>query len=246
MVADLLRPVEATSLKEQVQQQIEELILSGKVQPGARLPAERDLAQQLGVSRPVVHDAILELEKRGLVTLRPRHGCIVNDYRFQGSAELLASLWRHNQGALEPALTEGLLELRVAVEQQAAARLAENPSEETLGDLAEILAESEATDTSDAEAQARLDFRFHFTVVLGSGNLVYAMLMNSFKELYLILLTRFFEDRTIFESVCRNRRELLQALSAGDAHAARRIMARTSNVESYDWHGSWSGEESKQ
>jgi len=58
---------------------------------------------QLGVSRPVVHEGLLELAARGLVTIRPRHGAIVSDYRTQGSVTMLASLLAYQQGELDEA-----------------------------------------------------------------------------------------------------------------------------------------------
>jgi GntR family transcriptional repressor for pyruvate dehydrogenase complex len=58
---------------------------------------------QLGVSRPVVHEGLLELVARGLVTIRPRHGAIVSDYRTQGSVTMLASLLAYQQGELDEA-----------------------------------------------------------------------------------------------------------------------------------------------
>ena len=240
MVQSLLKPVDVPSLKDEVVQQIESLILSGSVEPGERLPAERELAQALKVSRPVVHEGILQLEKKGLVTIRPRHGVVVNDYRIHGSTELLASLWHFNDGELAPEITASMIELRVAVEQQAAARLAEHCDTTTLAELENLLADSEQTDAADAATQAELDFQFHFVIALQSGNLVFPMLMNSFKEVYLALLTRFFADRSVFAAVCSNRRDLLAALSAGDSEAAREVMTRTSHVGSYRWHGSWS------
>jgi GntR family transcriptional regulator, transcriptional repressor for pyruvate dehydrogenase complex len=67
----------------------EELILSGKIKIGQKLPSERELALQLRVGRPVVYEGMVELASRGLVSIKPRFGAIVNDYRKEGSLTVL-------------------------------------------------------------------------------------------------------------------------------------------------------------
>ena len=99
---EMLQPLRAASLKDVFIERLEELILSGKVSMGEKLPSERALALQLGVSRPVVHSGLVELAARGLVTLTPRVGAVVNDYRRQGSLALLNSLISYRRGALDP------------------------------------------------------------------------------------------------------------------------------------------------
>ena len=85
---EILQPLRTASLKEAFIERLEELILSGEVSIGEKLPSERALAEKLGVSRPVVHEGLVELAARGLVTLKPRVGAEVNDYRRQGSLAL--------------------------------------------------------------------------------------------------------------------------------------------------------------
>ncbi|MCK5153376.1 MAG: FadR family transcriptional regulator, partial [Spirochaetales bacterium] len=68
---ELLEPISTESLKDVFVSQFEDLILSGKIVSGETLPSERDLALQMGVSRPVVHEGLLELSAKGLVTIKP-------------------------------------------------------------------------------------------------------------------------------------------------------------------------------
>jgi GntR family transcriptional regulator, transcriptional repressor for pyruvate dehydrogenase complex len=232
-----LKPIEIPTLSDEVVYQIESLILTGTVKPGQKLAPERELAAQLGVSRPVVHSAIMQLEQKGLVRLEPRHGCFVNDYRTEGSAELLTSLWRHKGEELEPAIVESMLEFRVAVEQEAAARAAERVAggDEVLhAELHQLLDEAERCDRALPQLLAKHDYQFHFTIALRSGNLVYPMLMNTFKSIYLTLLERFFSDPEVVDRVHRLRRELLGFIGRGDAPGARRLMRRLSEIGSYE------------
>lgn len=230
----LLKPIAVTTPKGEVVRQIEALILSGSIKPGQRLPAERELAEQLEVSRPVVHEGILELAQKGLVEIKPRHGVYVNDYRLSGSAELLYSLWHHRGEEIEPTLTESMAEFRVIVEQEAASRLAAHATEEVCRELDELADAAEEISAGDPQALAQIDYRFHFTVALHSGNIVYPMLMNSFREVYLSLLERFFRKAGVAEKASRLRRELIRELRRGDADAARAVMYRLSREKSYE------------
>jgi len=232
-----LKPIAIPTLTDEVVYQIESLILGGTVKPGQKLPPEREIAAQLGVSRPVVHAGILRLEQKGLVRIEPRHGCYVNDYRTSGSAELLTSLWRHKGEELEPAIVESMLEFRVAVEQEAAARAAERVAagDASLHDkLGALLDAAENADRLDPGRLAALDYQFHFSIALASGNLVYPMLMNTFKSIYLTLLERFFSSPEVVDRVNRFRRDLLEAISRGSAEDARRLMRTLSEVSSYE------------
>ena len=157
---DSLKPIELPTLTDEVTYQIESLILGGSLKPDQKLPPERELAVQLGVSRPVVHAGILQLEQKGLIRIEPRHGCFVNDYRISGSAELLTSLWHHKGDELEPAIVESMMELRVAVEQEAAARAArsvDGANGDLGAELRALLDEAESCDRNNPHLLAKLD-----------------------------------------------------------------------------------------
>ena len=70
-------------------------VLSNQLPVGELLPSERELALQMGVSRPVVHDGLMDLASKGLVTIKPRVGTYVNDYRKEGSIAMLSTLINH-------------------------------------------------------------------------------------------------------------------------------------------------------
>lgn len=230
----LLIPVDVPSLPASVVDQIEKLILSGRVQPGQRLAPERELASSLGVSRPVVHSALLELEQKGLVAIRPRHGVVVTDFRKSGSAELLSSLWRHGDVELEPSIIESFIEFRVTMEGEAAGRLAGNPDSEALDELKEILDRGDKLPDEDPQVQAGLDYEFHFAIALHSGNIIYPMILNSFREVYLSLLSRFYIEHQAVPRVRVLRRKLLEAIEQSDVQLARDQMRELSRADSYE------------
>ena len=76
-----LQTVEPQRLYRQIAEQLRSLIASGEFSPGSRLPAERDLAKQLGVSRPSVREALIALEVEGIIDVRTGSGIYVRASR---------------------------------------------------------------------------------------------------------------------------------------------------------------------
>jgi len=187
-----LEPSGTASLKREFIRRFEGLILSGQLAIGQRLPPEREIASQLSVSRPVVHEGLLELAARGLVTIRPRHGAVVSDYRTQGSVTMLASLLAYQQGELDPSLAAGLIDMRLLFETETTRCAAMNRTDEQLVQLNLLIEREKAAPEADVAEVTSLDFQFHHLVALASENPVYAMLMKSFEPAYTNLSSRFF------------------------------------------------------
>ena len=189
-----LQPIRTVSLKEVFIKRFEELILSGTFPVGQKLPSERELALQLGVSRPVVHEGLVDLAAKGLVTLIPRVGTIVNDYRREGSLSILTSLVNYHRGDLEPELLSGLLEMRLLFEVETARLAALNRNRIQLDSFHKLLDKENAADFENSAAVSELDFDFHHLIAISSGNAVYPLLLNSFKNCYMNLACQFFAD----------------------------------------------------
>jgi fatty acid metabolism transcriptional regulator FadR len=223
---ELLKPIRTASLKDVFIKRFEELILSGTFPVGQKLPSERELALQLGVSRPVVHEGLVDLAVKGLVTLIPRVGTIVNDYRKEGSLSLLTSLVNYHQGELEPELFVSLLEMRLLFEVETARLTALNRTEEQLESFYVLLREENQIDNSRTEKVSELDFNFHHLVALSSGNHIYPLLLNSFKKCYINLAGQFFNDSTLVPEVFNFHKQMVKAFEDKDEKAAVHIMRR--------------------
>lgn len=178
-------PIQADTLKDVCVDRLEELILSGKFEVGKRLPSQRALAQQLGVSRPVVHEALVYLANKGLVEMVPRVGAVVNDYREKGTLALLDALFKHRREELAPELHDSLLALRFVLEMEWARLAALNRTEKQIRRMREIIAEESDTDPTDVDRLSRLGFDFHHTLAMATDNPVYPLMLNSFKNAYL-------------------------------------------------------------
>ncbi len=217
MLEQLMDPIKTESLKDVFVIRFEELILSGNFKIGQKLPSERELALQLGVSRPVVHEGLVELASRGLISLKPRVGAIVNDYRKEGSITLLSSLIQYQKGTLEPALLESLLQLRLLMEPEFARFAALNRTQEQLQEFHTLLKEEESTAHKNVRKITDLDFEFHLLIAVASGNTVYPLLLNSFRQVYTNLSGQFFRDSHVISTVHQYHRDLVRAIELKDA-----------------------------
>jgi len=197
---------------------VRDLISSGKFKPGDRMPAERELAVQIGVSRPSVRAGLQALAAMGVVESRRGSGTYISTgppVLSSGPLQLLAIL--HGIPRAEIYEARRILEVRtarLAAERAAGEALAEI-SEEVMGMFAS---------TDDAQAFLLHDIRFHRAVAHASGNLVLSALVEMVSAI-------FYEQRK--ETASRDRdlrisaeqhRRIYQAVRDRDPDAAEREM----------------------
>ncbi|MCA1900285.1 MAG: FadR family transcriptional regulator [Chloroflexi bacterium] len=222
-----IEPIKAQSLKEACVNRLEELILSGELQIGEQLPSERDFAARIGVSRPVLHEALVDLDAKGLVKIVPRRGVFVNDYRRSGSMAILSSLLTYHNGRLDPAFTQSLIDMRLVVEMETARLAAQNRKEAQLAELHVLLEDEQKAACCDPQSLTELDFSFHLSVAIASGNLVYPLIINSFKGVYTSLTGEFFRKyygTDVAENVRQFHVRIVDAIERKDAENAASVM----------------------
>ena len=223
-----LEPLKIQSLKEACAARLEGLILSGELKIGERLPSERDFAARLGVSRPVLHEALVDLDAKGLVEIVPRRGVFVSDYRTKGSLTLLTALLAYSDGELSEPFLRSLLDMRLLMETETARLAALQRTPEHLQTLHALLAQEAVIDRRDAEQLSELDFTFHQTVAQASGNLMYLLVINSLRPMYTNITRRFFmkyPGNGVLEQVFQFHQKLTAAIEAVDSQAAAQVMA---------------------
>lgn len=204
----------------------EALILSGKLSIGQKLPSERELALQLGVSRPVVHEGLVELASKGLILMKPRVGAVVNDYRRYGSPDILNSLFNYNQGKLDPGILGSILSMRILFEVETARLAALNRTADHLTEFQKLIAREQEIADTDIEVLVDVDFRFHHLITLASENHIYPLLMNSMRNIYTNLTRQFFLDPAVVPRVFRYHQEMVEAIEARDDQEADTVMQK--------------------
>jgi GntR family transcriptional repressor for pyruvate dehydrogenase complex len=218
------RPITADRISSAIVRQIEELILQGVLRPGDRLPAERELAETLQVSRPTLREALHELEERGLVVARPGGGTFVAEVLGSAFAPALIELFATHDTALFD-----YLDFRRDLEGLAAERAAVNATEADLATIASVFDRMEtAAAKRNPDEAAALDAEFHMAVVEAAHNVVMLHMMRS---LYELLVQGVFYNRNIVYGVRRGRDMLLEqhrairdAVHAGDPKLARKVV----------------------
>lgn len=223
---ELLEPIKTDSLKDVFVTRFESLILSGKLKIGQKLPSERELAFQLGVSRPVVHEGLLDLASKGLITLKPRSGATVSDFRKEGSPAILASLFNYHEGKLDAKILSSILSIRILFEVETAQLAATNRTEAQLKSFKKILKREDTISHTDVEGLTDLDFDFHHLIAMASDNLIYPLLMNSMRLIYTNLSRQFFTDPLVIPRTFGYHREMVEAIEGKSSKKAAIVMNR--------------------
>ena len=183
------KKITAPSLKELFITEIQNMILSGKLEIGEKLPSERELAESMHVSRAVVNSGIATLEKKGFLDVRPRIGNFVADYHRNGTLETLVAIMHYNGGLLRDNEIKSILEVRIIILSLAAKLTIEQASDEDIRTLLPYLEQLQGC--NDPEETAKLMFAFSHELAFISGNTLLPLLCASFKDLVISLWFRY-------------------------------------------------------
>jgi GntR family transcriptional regulator, transcriptional repressor for pyruvate dehydrogenase complex len=208
-------------LSNAVIRQIELLILRGILRPGERLPAERELADRLGVSRPSLRDAIADLQAKGLLSTRPGAGIFVADVLGSAFSAGLVQLFASHQEAVFDYVS-----FRKDMEGLAAERAAQHASDTDLKVVAMIYGKMEAAHQKrDPTDEAELDAAFHLSIIEASHNVIMLHMMRSMYDLLRqgVFYNRqiMFRNRLTRDHLLDQHRAINDALQARDPSAAR-------------------------
>lgn len=181
----------APSLKELFVKQLQGMILSGELPMGSRLPSERELCEQMRVSRAVVNGGISELARQGFLEVRPRQGTYVTDYRRNGNMDTLLALLQYNGGVLGKEEIRSILEVRQGLEHMTVSRAIDCASEEGLQRLGCYLDTLSANPTPSPAQAADIAFSFHHDLTVLGGNQILPLIYSSFRVPCTALWIRF-------------------------------------------------------
>jgi len=202
---------------EEVAKQIERLILS-KLNPGDKLPAERELAEQLGVSRSSIRDAMRRLQVIGLVEARQGAGNIVREISPDALVSPLANVIAHKRQ-----LVGELLDFRLMLEPPLAARAAGHATPEQVAQMEEILRRQDKR-VRAGELAVEEDSEFHYSIALASGNSVVLKVMDVVMDLLRETRSRSLQSEGRPQKSLAGHKRILAAIKRRDAEAAEAAM----------------------
>lgn len=200
---------------------LKDLMLSGELAPGAKLPSESELTQQHGVSRTVVREAVSRLSAEGLVET------------FRGKGSFVLALPVATPFGLEAAHVRtaddvgAMLEMRLGLEGESAALAA---GRATPAERQAVTAALQEFASSERAGAVEADFAFHRSVALASHNRYIVQLLDSLGPMMILMpRTRLGAEHTVadaahLERVTREHAQVAEAIARGDAEAARSAM----------------------
>lgn len=155
------------NLTGEVVARLERAITSGRIAAGGRLPTEQEMMSAMGVSRTVVREAVAALKAQGLVTTRQGSGAFVSEAPQRTSFEIDPEVLRSIDAVLD------VLELRLAVETEAAGLACERATPSALRDV-RAAHEAFVAAVDSGESAAGEDFAFHMAIARAAGNARFA------------------------------------------------------------------------
>ena len=220
-LGEIFSRIEHSRTADEVVQQIESLVLEGVLRVGDRLPGERDLARQFEVSRPILRDALKNLETRGLLTSRHGGGTYVADVIGQVFARPVIELFATHRKA-----AGDYLEYRREIEGIAAEYAARRATPDDLALLDRIVARMrEAHPSADMEAEAAIDVEFHQAIGECAHNI---MLLHTLRSCYRLMSDGVLQSRMLVFNIPDASATLLEqhlaiyeAVRSGNPAAAR-------------------------
>lgn len=190
-------------LREIVYEELKRQIMIGEIPPGTRM-MEVELADDMGVSRTPIREAIRKLEKEGLVSIEPRRGAYASEISIKDMVDVL--------------------EVREFLEGMAAGLASKRITEEEIEALKHSIdAYRDAVESGATEEIIEEDEIFHKLIVDCSGNKTLIQMINQVQELALRFRYIYYEDFSRYQNMPNEHQEILDAVLTGDPETARKV-----------------------
>ncbi|MGI9035833.1 MAG: FadR/GntR family transcriptional regulator [Pyrinomonadaceae bacterium] len=205
---------------EEVVASLREMIHRGELKSGDRLPPERDLAKQLGVSRPTLRAGIRSLAAVGVLKSRQGAGTFVVE---ADASPALDSNPLRLMASLNGFSSAEMFEARLLLEMAITGLAAERATSEHLAALAEELAEMFAT-LDEPEEYLVHDMRFHQLIAAASGNRIITALMNMVASILFDVRSKTVHRAHDLKESAEMHRQIFRSIREGNTEAARNAM----------------------
>lgn len=208
-------------MKELFISSIEIMILSGKLKIGDKLPTEREMADQMKVSRTIVNLGLNELQNKGFIKVVPRHGTYVDDYIRNGKLDTLMSIINYNGGSFDKKTFYSLMEFRLINEGAGVYLAALNHTDEDIEHMEELYREM-VTSNSIEEVSEKL-FDIHHVIFYATRNYIYPLVHNAFRNVSVVLTNTLFNFFGV-EETNKEIKNIIELIKAKDADGAKHAM----------------------
>jgi GntR family transcriptional regulator, transcriptional repressor for pyruvate dehydrogenase complex len=216
-----IQPLQRLTLFESLAAQIEERILAGELEAGAKLPSEEVLRRQFGVSRPVVREALARLRERGLIETVNGSGTFV---KHPDADHLTDAVVRHLRVAADDGGSiSKVYEARIAIEAMTARLAATRASEHDL-DQIEAHLEAMRSERRDVQRWTTADLGFHLAVASASHNPFLSTLLAPLVKVIERGIIESFRSPAAVEAGLRSHETIWKRIHVGDEAGAEEAM----------------------
>ena len=196
-------------------------ILSGQYPPQSKLPGERRLVEEIGVTRPTLREALRRLEQDSWVTVQHGKATVVNDVLREGGINIISTLTRQPE-YLPPNLVTKLLQVRTDIAPSYTVLAAQNNPKIILDYL------KQAADLPNDPAElAKYDWELHRLLCVASDNPVYTLIMNGFSGFYEQMARHYFARPDTWQTSRPFYQELNNLIEAGEFEMIREFVRRS-------------------
>ncbi|MBI4789536.1 MAG: FadR family transcriptional regulator, partial [Chloroflexi bacterium] len=219
--SQLFRTVRIARASGDIVSQIKASIFEGKLGPGDRLPAERELTEQFGVSRITVRDAMRVLESQGLVEIKvgAGGGAFIAAPSAEPITQVLTDMLR-----LQGISIRELVEARLVIETAIVTLAAERATPDDLRAMQEAIAEARAARAAGNQRFTPHSINFHIALAQAAKNQVLFFTVNSFRTPFYETLDKLAPDDSMGQRAIEDHQKLLDAITVHDAKRAREVM----------------------
>ncbi|MDD2587021.1 MAG: FadR/GntR family transcriptional regulator [Syntrophomonadaceae bacterium] len=170
------QPIVTKKIYEEILEQIKNMISSGEVKPGEKLPSEREMSESMGVSRASVREALTALETLGILDIRPGEGTYVKQTNILETIEPLALVL-----AVERSPGAQMMEVRRVLETESAALAAMRATDDNLTRIGQNL--NDMKNAESVQLAVEYDLKFHFSIAEATQNTILLRIMNTVADL---------------------------------------------------------------
>jgi GntR family transcriptional regulator, transcriptional repressor for pyruvate dehydrogenase complex len=215
--------------------QIQAAILDGRLQPGDKLPSQRELVDMFQTSRASIREALRVLEQKGLIEVKlgVSGGAVIKTAGTESITENLTLLMQQQHVS-----SDHLAEFRESIEGDVAAMAARKAAPSDIARLEDILIQAEACLNEEGRTPydfIRMDIRLHIALAEITGNPVFVAVMKMIHETILGFYDRFtFRRRVVLEENYRDLCALVDTVKAGQSDKAKKLAL--SHVRQFNRH----------
>ena len=214
----MLQPVKKNRLSSEVIDQISRSILRGDYQHGTKLPPEREISSQLGVSRTVVREALRSLEIMGLIEIQAGGGAYVKEYTLEHVLDPIA-----NYFSLDECLIDEIIETRKMLEPEMVKLAAQRATEEDISFIRKSVTQME-TEISEGLSGISGDTAFHFALASAAHNSAMTKILSLIADLLHYSMKASLQAVPDQSVTLEGHRKILMAIENRDGELACELM----------------------